>query len=57
LAYYFATHPYPEERVATLQQQIQEKGYAVGERLPLDERLKTVSSIQKDVSLKEILSR
>jgi predicted Zn-dependent protease len=57
LAYYFATHPYPEDRVATLQQQIQKKGYAVGERLPLDERLKTVSSVQNDVSLKEILSR
>jgi predicted Zn-dependent protease len=59
LAYYFATHPYPEDRVATLQQQIQKKGYAVGERRPLDERLKTVSSIQEseDVSLREILNR
>jgi len=57
LAYYFATHPYPEDRVTSLQKQIRKKAYAVREKLPLDERLKLVSPVQKDISLKEILSR
>lgn len=40
LAYYFATHPYPADRVEMLRKQIQEKGYQVRDRQPLDSRIK-----------------
>lgn len=36
LAYFFATHPYPEKRVRSLELTIEEKGYAVLETKPLD---------------------
>jgi predicted Zn-dependent protease len=59
LAYYFATHPYPKDSVVTLQNQIQIKGYSVGEKLPLDKRLTDLPSVitPEKTSLKEILGR
>ncbi len=59
LAYYFATHPYPADRVATLQEKIREKEYSTGGKLPLDERLKALPPVQKsgNTSLKEILNQ
>ncbi len=37
LLYYFATHPYPEDRVEALEREIQEEGYLEKEEIPLDE--------------------
>jgi predicted Zn-dependent protease len=57
LAYFFATHPYPQNRIATLQEQIQQKGYSSGEERPLDERLEDIpqDTRSEKKSLKEIL--
>lgn len=56
LAYFFATHPYPRDRIAALQQHIREQGYAIGVEIPLDERLQDLSA-PKDLknTLKDIL--
>lgn len=47
ILYYFATHPYPENRVKTLEEQIREKGYLVlvKEKIPLDEVFKDIPGI------------
>lgn len=47
ILYYFATHPYPENRVKTLEEQIREKGYLVlvKEKIPLDEVFKDIPSV------------
>ena len=47
ILYYFAPHPYPENRVKTLEEQIQEKGYLVlvKEKIPLDEVFKDIPSV------------
>lgn len=42
LAYFFATHPYPQDRVETLKQEVEKKEYPLGEELPLDERITTI---------------
>jgi predicted Zn-dependent protease len=36
IMYYFATHPYPENRVKDLEKKIQEKKYLLKEKMPLD---------------------
>jgi len=43
LLYYFATHPYPKDRVKILKEQIQERGYLVKEKIPLDEAFKEIT--------------
>ena len=57
LSYFFATHPYPKDRVIELQDYIRQKGYTGGEKLPLDERLKDYPQppISDDESLEDIL--
>lgn len=56
LAYFFATHPYPRDRIATLQTYIREHGYAIGVEIPLDERLQNISAPQEQKNtLKDIL--
>lgn len=57
MAYFFATHPYPQDRIATLQDQIQTRGYSSGEKLPLDETLEDISHDTESGknSLREIL--
>ena len=37
--YYFASHPYPEDRVKFLRRRIEEKGYTTGKELPLNKVL------------------
>ncbi len=36
ILYYFATHPYPEDRINALKKEIKEKGYQVKKKIPLD---------------------
>ena len=48
LKYFFASHPYPAERVAALRKTIEEKGYAVREALPLDEDFRTFADEEKE---------
>lgn len=57
LTYFFATHPYPRDRIAHLQAYIREQGYAIGEVYPLDERLQDlpVPEEQKHTTLRDIL--
>ncbi len=57
LTYFFATHPYPSDRIARLQKEIQKKGYASGEKLPLAESLKNMPETPEThkPSLKDIL--
>jgi len=57
LTYYFSTHPYPADRVAKLQQQIQAKGFEVRQTTPLDPRIHEVPQANDDdpASLKDIL--
>jgi predicted Zn-dependent protease len=47
ILYYFATHPYPKNRVKTLEEQIQEKRYLVlvKEKIPLDEAFKDIPGV------------
>lgn len=47
ILYYFATHPYPKNRVKTLEEQIQEKEYLVlvKEKIPLDEAFKDIPGV------------
>lgn len=42
-AYFFATHPYPEDRKKALENQIREKGYILDDTFPLDPALKNIS--------------
>ena len=57
LTYFFATHPYPRDRIAALQQHIREHGYAIGAEMPLNTQLQDIPEPpdQKDTSLKNIL--
>lgn len=56
LAYFFATHPYPRDRIATLQQHIYERGYTIGTEIPLDERLQNIPAPEEPRNtLKDIL--
>lgn len=59
LAYFFATHPYPPDRVARLQDHIQTKEYAYGEKYPLDETLTDLSHNEESGknSLREIFEK
>jgi len=36
ISYYFATHPYPLNRIAVLNEQISQKGYVIKEKVPLE---------------------
>lgn len=36
ISYYFATHPYPEDRITELEKKITEKGYLLKETVPLN---------------------
>jgi predicted Zn-dependent protease len=45
IAYYFATHPYPQDRVKTLEEKIQRKGYFRKEKIPLDDALRDISQL------------
>lgn len=42
LTYFFATHPYPKDRVSDLREKIREKGYIEGEKAALDARVETL---------------
>ena len=57
LTYFFATHPYPRDRIAALHTYIREQGYTIGEKLPLDARLQDlpVPKDRKNMSLRDIL--
>jgi len=55
LAYFFATHPYPQDRVKNLLEVISEKEYSSGEELPLDERINTLPEASESKSLKDVL--
>jgi predicted Zn-dependent protease len=37
IRYYFATHPYPDNRVKRLEDRIEEKGYIIKDKTALDE--------------------
>ena len=41
ILYYFTTHPYPESRVGILNEKIKEKGYAMKEKIPLNDSFKS----------------
>lgn len=45
ILYYFAIHPYPEDRINALEDKIQEKGYLEKEKIPLDEVFKNLQVI------------
>jgi predicted Zn-dependent protease len=59
LTYYFATHPYPPDRIAKLQQKIEELGYQTGEKRPLDARLNTLPPAEDtdDLRLQDIFGQ
>lgn len=40
--YYFATHPYPEDRINAIKKEIEEKGYQVKDKIPLDVALSNI---------------
>jgi predicted Zn-dependent protease len=48
LKYFFASHPYPAERVAALRKTIAEKGYAVGRAIPLDDAFRDFEDEKKE---------
>ena len=45
ILYYFATHPYPEDRVQVLEKQIQDNGYLLKEKVPLDEVFRDIKGV------------
>jgi predicted Zn-dependent protease len=57
LAYFFATHPYPQDRVQTLREYIQQQKYSSAETLPLDASLEGITHTPESgsESLKDIL--
>ncbi len=59
LTYFFATHPYPLDRVARMQEEIQRREYASGEKLPLDDSLQQLPEPQETEkpSVKDILDQ
>lgn len=56
LSYYFATHPYPQDRIVALQDQIQKKGYILGEKTALNHLFKQLPEATEEVSLKDLFS-
>ena len=44
LKYFFASHPYPAERIDALKETIARKGYATGDTSPLDEAFRDFSA-------------
>ena len=50
LAYYFATHPYPQDRIAALPVQIQENRYIFGETIALNQLIEQVPEATEEVS-------
>ncbi|GAK58518.1 peptidase M48, Ste24p [Candidatus Vecturithrix granuli] len=57
LTYFFSTHPYPRDRIATLQQHIREFGYAIEAEIPLNVQLHDIPEPpnQKNTTLRDIL--
>ncbi len=55
LAYFFATHPYPQDRVDELRRTIEAKGYPSGEKTALDPRITTIPESSESKSFKDIL--
>ena len=57
LAYFFATHPYPQDRIQTLREYMQQRKYSSGGKLPLDESLEDLAHTPESGSdtLKKIL--
>ncbi len=56
LSYYFATHPYPQDRIAALQVQIRENRYILGEKTALNQLIEQVPEATEEVSLKDLFS-
>jgi predicted Zn-dependent protease len=56
LSYYFATHPYPQDRIAALQDQIQAQGYIVGEKTALSQLIEQLPEATEEVSLQDLFS-
>ena len=52
--YFFATHPYPKDRVDELRRKILENGYAEGKKAPLDSRIKSLPDETKAKTFKDI---
>lgn len=56
LSYYFATHPYPQDRIVALQDQIQAQGYSVGEKTALSQLIEQLPEATEEVSLQDLFS-
>ncbi len=56
LSYYFATHPYPQDRIAALQDKIQENGYILGEKTTLTQLVEQLPEATEAVSLQDLFS-
>lgn len=46
--YFFATHPYPKDRVKNMEAHVIEKGYPINGRIPLDEVLRNLPSTDEE---------
>ena len=56
LSYFFATHPYPKNRVEDLQEQLRKKGYLVQEEQSFDSRIGTIPEAPDAKTFKDILN-
>ena len=54
LTYFFATHPYPKDRVDELRRTIQEQGYIEREKTALDARIETLPDASDAKTFKDI---
>lgn len=54
MAYFFATHPYPQDRVNALRKKIQERAYAEREEIPLDSRITSLPDASNATTFKDI---
>ncbi len=54
LTYFFATHPYPKDRVSDLLGKIRENGYIEGEKAALDARVETLPDVTESKKFTDI---
>ncbi len=54
-AYFFATHPYPRDRVEQLQETIRGHAYPQGEETPFDPRITTIPDVPESTSITDML--
>ena len=57
LSYYFATHPYPQERVIALQEKIQKNNYLLREKIAINQVLENLPETTAEISLEDFINQ